>query len=123
MDKYPLSTIARLLGCADADLQALVRRGKIPESADGYDLPTPIQAYCQFLREQTEDGQKARLAKAKAEKAELELDMKRKAYMPVDQVQAAIRGNNDKWLAALGGLDKAVFDKIVRAYTGVQALA
>ena len=119
MEKYPLATIARLIGCQEQDLAALVRQKRIPESAEGYDLPTPIQAYCQWLREQTEDGQKARLAKAKADKAELELDMKRKAYLPATEVQAAIRANNDNWLKSLEPMGKEVFEKVVRAYTAL----
>jgi hypothetical protein len=117
MDKYPLTTIAALLGCTAPDLQKVLRDKKLfNDLADEYDLVTPIQAYVAHLREKTAEGQKAIQEKVKTDLMTFELERKKGAFVPVNEVQTTVKNLNDAWIAAFGFLPKEDLNKGIRAF-------
>jgi len=80
---YPVSTIAKLLLLTDRRVQQLSKEGVIPKTEHGrYELAPAVQGYVRYLQERSigrpnapEDyhSEKARLVKAQADRAELEV--------------------------------------------------
>ena len=117
MDKYPLSTIAALLGATESELQGVLRKNRLlNEMADEYDLVTPIQAYVNHLREKTADGQKALQEKIKTDLMRLELERKQGAFIPAIEVQNALRDANNRWIQAFSFLEKTELNKGIKNY-------
>ena len=80
---YPVSTIAKLLLITDRRVQQLSKDGVIPKTDHGrYELAPAVQGYVRYLQERSlgrpsapEDyhTEKARLVKAQADRAEMEV--------------------------------------------------
>ena len=96
MQVYPVSTIAKLLNLTERRVQQLSKDGVIPRSIKGkYDLVAAVQGYAKYLQDIVTgrnltidtDQEKAKLLKAQAEKAELELAILKDKYIPADDVQ------------------------------------
>jgi len=81
---YPVSTIAKLLLLSDRRVQQLANEGVIPKSERGrYELVGAVQGYIRYLQDRSispgnsgtldYQAEKARLTKAQADTAEIEL--------------------------------------------------
>ncbi|QTI81480.1 terminase small subunit (plasmid) [Roseomonas marmotae] len=101
---YPVSTIAKLLMLSERQVYNLVNENVIPRAETGrYELAPAVQGYIRYLRdrsirnlENADEGatdyrsEKARLTKAQADLAEIQLAKARGDVAPVDQVERAV---------------------------------
>lgn len=96
---YPLATIAKLFELSERRVQQLAKEGVIPRAERGrYELVPAVQGYIRYLKARTlsydaadlETDHKARLTKAQADKAELELGQLRAELMTVEQYDEAV---------------------------------
>lgn len=97
MQKYPVSIIAQLLNLSDRRVQQLAKDGIIPKADKGkYDLVSSVRSYVKYLYERAfgqnnesidSHVEKARLLKAQAAKAELELAVMQDKYMEISEVE------------------------------------
>lgn len=96
-DKSLLSSdmIGKVLMVSVARISQMAKEGIIPREANGkYRLVPAVQGYIHFLkRDHTDEDlislskEKAKLTKAQRERAELELAVARKEYIPVAEVE------------------------------------
>lgn len=94
---YPVATIAKLLMLSDRRVQQLTKDGVIPKAERGrYELAPAVQGYIRFLQERSlrSDAspidyhvEKARLTKAQADTAEIELAKARSDVASVAQIE------------------------------------
>jgi phage terminase Nu1 subunit (DNA packaging protein) len=135
---YPVGTIAKLLLISERRVQQLTRDGVIPRADRGrYELAPAVQGYIRFLQERTIGGgnsgpidyhaEKARLTKAQADTAEIELARARGEVAPVAEFEKAttrlmaiIRANvmnvpARAVLQLLGETDESTFKQRLRA--------
>ena len=94
---YPVATIAKLLMISERRVQQLSQEGVIPKAERGrYELAPAVQGYIRFLQERSlrSDAQpidyhaeKARLTRAQADTAEIELARARAEVVNVAQVE------------------------------------
>jgi len=99
---YPVSTIAKLLMLSDRRVQQLTKDGVIPKAERGrYELAPAVQGYIRFLQERSlrSDAspidyhvEKARLTKAQADQAEIELAKARSDVASVSQIERNLSG-------------------------------
>lgn len=82
--EYPVSVIAKLFDLTERRVQQLAADGIIPKGSRGkYPLVGAVQGYIRFLRESSKSEEtdyelsRARIARAKAEMAEIELERMR----------------------------------------------
>lgn len=98
---YPVGTIAKLLMLSERRVQQLTKEGVLPRSERGrYELAPVVQGYIRFLQERTIGGgnsgpidyqvEKARLTKAQADTAEIELAQARREVVSVAQVERTL---------------------------------
>ena len=93
---YPASTLAKLFNLTERRVQQLAKEGVIPKAERGkYDLVGAVRGYVKYLQERAEGrgveptdlhGERTRLLKARADKAELEVDERKGALIPADRV-------------------------------------
>jgi phage terminase Nu1 subunit (DNA packaging protein) len=93
---YPASTIANLFNLTERRIQQLAAEGIIPKEARGkYDLVACVRGYIKYLQERAfgQDVQSSefinhrdRLAKANADRVEMENDVMRGKLAPLDDV-------------------------------------
>ena len=105
---YPVATIAKLLNLTERRIQQLAKDGVIPKPEHGqYDLIGSVQGYIAYLKNKSllnntnsyeERRLRIRLLSAKAEKAEIEIRMKRDELIPdhiafdlIEEMNLAIR--------------------------------
>lgn len=97
---YPVATIAKLLLLSDRRVQQLTAEGVIPKAERGrYELAPAVQGYIRYLQERSHGGktagpidyhtEKARLTKAQADTAEIELAKARGELAPVPEFEKA----------------------------------
>lgn len=99
---YPVATIAKLLLLSDRRVQQLTKEGIIPKAERGrYELAPAVQGYIRFLQERSlrSDSspidyhmEKARLTKAQADTAEIELAKARQDVASVKQIEKNLAG-------------------------------
>lgn len=99
---YPVATIAKLLMLSDRRVQQLTKEGVIPKAERGrYELAPAVQGYIRFLQERSlrSDSspidyhvEKARLTKAQADHAEIDLAKARGDVASVEQVERNLSG-------------------------------
>lgn len=108
---YPVSTIAKLFGITERRVQQLAREGIIPKpEKNQYALAGCVHAYVAYLR-QCASGkntnlhavhqERARLLKAQADMAEIELAQKSKRLGKAPQVKADWQFMLDAWRTKL----------------------
>jgi phage terminase Nu1 subunit (DNA packaging protein) len=96
---FPISVIAKLLLISERRVQQLVAEGHLPKAERGrYELVPCVQAYVRYLRDRAvvSDGtgggdDKARLAKAKADIAEMEAQRLRGELLSVAEVRSSVQ--------------------------------
>lgn len=101
---YPVSTIAKLFGLSERRVQQLARDGIIPKpEKNQYELVGSVRAYINYLQQrafgqgvspQDTHLERARLLKAQADMAEIELAERTGALVTVERVQT-------DWLAMI----------------------
>lgn len=99
---YPVATIAKLLMLSDRRVQQLTKEGVIPKAERGrYELAPAVQGYIRFLQERSLRSdqspidyhvEKARLTKAQADQAEIELAKARSDVVSVAQIERNLSG-------------------------------
>ena len=97
MQTYPVSTIAKLLNLSERRVQQLSQDGIIPKSDKGnYNLIGSVRGYVKYLYDraygQNNDSidsyaEKARLLKAQADRAEMELEIMRDKHITCEEVE------------------------------------
>ncbi|PCJ29616.1 MAG: hypothetical protein COA94_01050 [Rickettsiales bacterium] len=97
MQTYSISTISKLLNLSERRVQQLSKDGIIPKAERGkYDLVSSVQGYVGYLYARAfgkntasidAHAEKARLLKAQATKAELELDILKDKYIETEEVE------------------------------------
>lgn len=134
---YPVGTIAKLLMISERRVQQLTSEGVIPKAERGrYELAPAVQGYIKFLQDRTVGAatsggnidyhvEKARLTKAQADTAEIELAKARAEVVSVRLIErnisnlfAEIRTNirtiPDRVVSSLIGMtDERDFKKIL----------
>lgn len=116
--------LARLLMISDRRVQQLAGDGHIPRSGHGkYPLIPAIQGYIRWLKSSNSPGggnagnvdynaTRARLVAAQAEQAEMELQAKKGALVPADEVEQLLRAQELAVRASLLGLEPRVMLRI-----------
>lgn len=115
-----VSVVANFLMLSDRRVQQLAKSGYIPKAARGkYDLKAAIQGYIGFLKAQIEEGDldgedgdlgdgsnrhKNRLLKARADKAEMELQELRGEVVKVEDVITLVASEYAGVRSALEGV-------------------
>lgn len=99
---YPVAAIAKLLMLSDRRVQQLTKEGVIPKAERGrYELAPSVQGYIRFLQERSlrsdtspidYHAEKARLTKAQADTAEIELAKARADVVSVAQIERNLAG-------------------------------
>lgn len=99
---YPVATIAKLLLLTDRRVQQLTKEGVIPKAERGrYELAPAVQGYVRYLQDRSHRGsdspidyhaEKARLTKAQADQAEIDLAKARGDVCSVEQVERNLSG-------------------------------
>lgn len=95
---YPVTTIAKLFGISERRVQQLAQDKVIPKAVRGqYDLIACVRAYIKYLQErafgksaapQDTHLERARLLKAQADMAEIDLAERTGSLVTVDRVEA-----------------------------------
>lgn len=96
MQTVPVGTLAKLLLLTERRIQQLAKEGVIPKGPRGeYELVPSVQGYIRFLQEESRQGvggspemadSKTRLAKAKADDAEMKVLERRKQLVWANEV-------------------------------------
>lgn len=96
---YPVGTIAKLLMLSERRVQQLTAEGVIPKAERGrYELAPAVQGYIKYLQERSLSSEKspvdyhvekARLTKAQADLAEIELAQKQGELAPISEFERA----------------------------------
>lgn len=97
MQKYPVTTISKLLNLSQRRVQQLAKDGVIPKADKGkYELVSCVQGYVKYLYDRAfgqntnqidSYAEKAGLLKVQKEKAELELAVMKEQYMKIDEIE------------------------------------
>lgn len=95
---YPVSTIAKLFGLSERRVQQMAQEGIIPKpEKNQYELVGCVRSYINYLQQrafgkgvapQDTHVERARLLKAQADMAEIELAEKTRALVTVERVEA-----------------------------------
>jgi phage terminase Nu1 subunit (DNA packaging protein) len=96
MKSYTVLELAKLLNLTERRIQQLANQDIIPKASRGqYELAPALQGYTKYLQDLAankgnsleQKDFKARLLKAQAEKAELELDVLKEKYLEASEVE------------------------------------
>jgi phage terminase Nu1 subunit (DNA packaging protein) len=113
---YPVGTIAKLLNLTERRIQQLVKENILPQPVSKkYDLIGCVRGYVKYLQDKvsgtrTDDSnldvhkERARLIKAQADKAELEVAILQKRLIPAEEAELAFTNNVMKCRLRLLGL-------------------
>lgn len=122
---YPVATIAKLLMLSDRRVQQLTSEGVIPKAERGrYELAPAVQGYIRYLQDRSHRGsdspidyhvEKARLTKAQADTAEIELAKARADVASVAQIERNLSG----LFAEVRSNLRNVPDRVVSALIGM----
>jgi len=130
MQKYPLSTIAKLLNLSERRVQQLTKDGIIPKCEKGnYDLVGSVRGYVKYLSErafgQNSDSidshaEKARLLKAQADKAEMELEIMQDKHMTCEEVDYLWSGLIIAFRSKMLGLPTKLARQLAASHGNIQ---
>lgn len=122
---YPVGTIAKLLLMSERRVQQLTVEGVIPKAERGrYELGPAVQGYVRYLQERSIAGhtekttvdyhvEKARLTKAQADIAEIDLAKVRGEVAPINQVERMVQRAFAEVRAGMRNLPSRVVSQLI----------